>query len=94
MPELEAEVINPLGLHARAAAKVVRAVAAFDADVAIVRVADGGRANAKDILSILSLAVNVGSRVIITADGPEAESALAAVNELFTAGFGEIDKGS
>src|ERR1700716_3706554 len=87
MPRIEAEIVNKLGLHARAAAKLTQLAAKFAAEVWLSR--NGRRVNAKSIMGVMMLAAGKGSRVVIEADGEDAESALAAVVRLITELFGE-----
>lgn len=89
MLEVEVKVINALGLHARAAAQLVRLAGRFKSDVKLKR-ADNNFADAKSILSVLTLAAAHGTRLTIEADGADEEKALAAIKELFSNGFGEI----
>jgi len=87
MPQTEAEIVNKLGLHARAAAKLTQLANGFAADVWLSR--NGRRVNAKSIMGVMMLAAGKGSRVVIEADGEDAESALAAVARLIAERFGE-----
>ena len=87
MPQAEAEIVNRLGLHARAAAKLTQLANGFAADVWLSR--NGRRVNAKSIMGVMMLAAGKGSRVVIEADGADAESALAAVVRLIAERFGE-----
>ena len=87
MPQAEAEIVNKLGLHARAAAKLTEVAGAFASEVWLSR--NGRRVNAKSIMGVMMLAAGKGSRVVIEADGEDAESALAAVVRLIAERFGE-----
>jgi phosphocarrier protein HPr len=87
MPQAEAEIVNKLGLHARAAAKLTQVAGAFAAEVWLSR--NGRRVNAKSIMGVMMLAAGKGSRVLIEADGEDAEGALAAVVRLIAERFGE-----
>ncbi len=89
MPQAEAEIVNKLGLHARAAAKLTQLAGAFAADVWLSR--NGRRVNAKSIMGVMMLAAGKGARVIIEANGTDAESALAAVARLIAERFGEAE---
>ena len=88
MLERELSVINPLGLHARAAAKVVRSSSLFASTIKLSH--NGTTANARSILMILRLAAPAGSKVKLHVDGEDEVAAAAAIEELFTTGFGEI----
>ncbi len=90
MPERRLTLINDLGLHARAAAQVVRCAAAFKSKITITRADSDAAADARSILDILYLAAGQGKEVVVSADGPDASAALEAIGELFTNGFGEI----
>jgi phosphocarrier protein HPr len=80
-------IVNPLGMHARAAARFVHAASEFAARV---RVSRGGReVDGKSILGLLLLAAPQGSAIVITADGADEEQALKALCRLVVEGFGE-----
>jgi phosphocarrier protein len=87
MPQTEAEIVNKLGLHARAAAKLTQLAGGFAAEVWLSR--NGRRVNAKSIMGVMMLAAGKGSRVVIEADGEDAEAALGAVVRLIAERFGE-----
>jgi phosphocarrier protein HPr len=87
MPQTEAEIVNKLGLHARAAAKLTEVAGGFAAEVWLSR--NGRRVNAKSIMGVMMLAAGKGSRVIIEADGEDAEQALSALARLIAERFGE-----
>ena len=80
-------ITNKLGLHARASAKLTQTASKFESSVFIGR--NGRRVNAKSIMGVMMLAAGKGSRVVIEADGEDAESALAAVVRLIAERFGE-----
>lgn len=87
MVEEEIVISNRLGLHARAAAKLVHAASGFDSQVLLVR--DGEEIDAKSILGILLLAAAQGTRVRVRCDGADEQQALQAVLGLITDKFGE-----
>jgi phosphocarrier protein len=89
MPQTEAEIVNKLGLHARAAAKLTQVASGFTAEIWLSR--NGRRVNAKSIMGVMMLAAGKGSRVLIEADGEDAEGALAAVVRLIAERFGELE---
>jgi phosphocarrier protein len=89
MPQAEAEIVNKLGLHARAAAKLTQLAGGFVAEVWLSR--NGRRVNAKSIMGVMMLAAGKGSRILIEADGEDAEGALAAVVRLIAERFGEAE---
>ena len=78
-------IVNKLGLHARASAKLTQAAARFPCDVHVSR--NGKRVNAKSIMGVMMLAAGVGSTVEIETDGPEEEAAMAALVKLFADKF-------
>jgi phosphotransferase system HPr (HPr) family protein len=81
------KIINPLGLHARAAARFVHMASGFASRI---RVARGGREmDGKSIMGLLLLAASQGSTVTITADGVDEAQALAALQALVERGFDE-----
>ena len=87
MIEREATIVNPLGLHARPAAELVKLATKFDADVEIVK--DAVAVNAKSIMGVMMLAAEAGSTVTFRADGTDAEAAVTALMTLVQEGFGE-----
>ncbi|NLX56970.1 MAG: HPr family phosphocarrier protein [Planctomycetaceae bacterium] len=84
-------VRNPQGLHARPADMLVRRALQFAARIEILK--DGERFNGKSILSLLTLAAEQGTELVLRADGPDAEEALEALAELFGRGFDELGAG-
>jgi phosphotransferase system HPr (HPr) family protein len=78
-----------LGLHARAAAKLVRVTNNFQSQVLLRRVESDVTADAKSILSVLMLAAAEGTELHVAADGVDQEEAMNAIEKLFAAGFGE-----
>lgn len=90
MIRTEVKITNPLGLHARAAAKLVRLAGGFASRVKLRRTDNNVVADAKSILSVLTLAAACGTKLVIETDGADEPEALKAVAELFTNGFGEI----
>lgn len=82
-------VTNTLGLHARAAARLVRLAGTFTSSVKIRRIDNGAEANAKDILSVLSIAASRGVELNIIADGTDEQYAIEQITKLFTDKFGE-----
>lgn len=92
MVECQVTIVNRLGLHARAAAKLVRAATAFRSNVMLVRADRGAVADAKSILSVLMLAAARGTELQITAEGPDEGPALDALCQLIGGGFGEVEE--
>jgi phosphotransferase system HPr (HPr) family protein len=80
-----------LGLHARAAAKLVRVASGFQSQVVLRRVDSGASADAKSILSVLMLAARCGTQLQATAEGADEDAAMSAIDQLFADGFGEME---
>ncbi len=87
MKQTEIRIINKLGLHARAAAKVVHAANEFDSMVFLG--INGEEVNAKSILGLLTLAATQGTPLTLRVEGPDEEEAAQAIIELFANRFGE-----
>lgn len=87
MPQAEADIVNKLGLHARASAKLTQVASGFACEVWLSR--NGRRVNAKSIMGVMMLAAGKGSRVKIETEGADADAALAAVLKLIAERFGE-----
>ncbi len=87
MPQTETEIVNKLGLHARASAKLTQTAGQFASDVWLSR--NGRRVNAKSIMGVMMLAAGKGSTIVVETDGADAEAALAAVLALIADRFGE-----
>jgi phosphocarrier protein HPr len=87
MPRAEAEIVNKLGLHARASAKLTQTASQFASQIWLER--NGRRVNAKSIMGVMMLAAARGSTITIDTDGPDAEQALQALLSLIADRFGE-----
>jgi phosphocarrier protein len=87
MPKAEAPIINKLGLHARASAKLTQLAGSFPCEVWMER--NGRRINAKSIMGVMMLAAGKGSSVIVDTEGERADEALAALLALIADRFGE-----
>jgi phosphocarrier protein len=85
--EREFEILNRLGLHARAAAQFVHLANRFASEIRILK--DGVEVNGKSIMGVLMLAAPKESRIVVRASGPDAEAALSAIGELIVRKFGE-----
>ena len=83
------EIKNKLGLHARAAAKLVHCAAKFQSDIKI-RKGDE-EVDAKSILGILLLAAGKGAMITVRADGPDEQDAVDAIEKLIDAKFDEVE---
>ena len=87
MIEEKVEIINKLGIHARAAAKLSHLANTFDSDIFIVFNED--KVNAKSLLGILTLAASVGNYISIIADGKDETRAVKQIKMLFEKKFDE-----
>lgn len=89
MPKSEALIVNKLGLHARASAKLTQKATGFQSEVWMER--NGRRINAKSIMGVMMLAAGKGSTVTIETEGPDADTALDAILKLIADKFGESE---
>ncbi|MBK6744688.1 MAG: HPr family phosphocarrier protein [Hydrogenophilales bacterium] len=87
MLEREIEIINKLGLHARASAKLTQTAARFQSEVWLAR--SGRRVNGKSIMGVMMLAAPKGTTLKLEIDGPDEAEAMSALVELVTDKFGE-----
>ena len=87
MPRKELEIINKLGLHARASAKLTQTASGFASEVWMER--NGRRVNAKSIMGVMMLAAAKGATVIVDIEGPDADAAMQAIETLIVDRFGE-----
>ncbi len=87
MPRQEAEIINKLGLHARASAKLTQTASAYQSEVWLER--NGKRVNAKSIMGVMMLAAAKGSTITIDTSGNDADEAMSALIALIADKFGE-----
>lgn len=87
MTRCAVSILNPLGLHARAAARFVHAASAFACRIKVGR--SGREVDGKSIMGLLLLAASKGSEITITADGPDEEAAVSALCALIERGLGE-----
>ena len=89
MPSVKAEIVNKLGLHARAAAKLTHLAGSYQCEIWISR--SGRRVNAKSIMGVMMLAAGQGTSVLVEANGDDAEDALTAIGTLVAERFGEAE---
>ena len=89
MPQATLKIINPLGLHARAASKFVNLAKSFISEVTLAKA--GEAVDGKSIMSVMLLAAPVESELVLTVQGEDAEEAFAALSQLINDGFGELD---
>jgi phosphocarrier protein len=87
MQERKLTIVNRLGLHARAAVKLVSLCSKYVSNIVIV--ANGRRANGRHLMAILLLSASMGVPVSIETSGPDEIEAMAAVTRLISNGFGE-----
>jgi phosphocarrier protein HPr len=87
MQQRQIEIINKLGLHARAAAKLTQLATKFDSDVQVMR--NGRKVNAKSIMGVMMLAAGKGSKITLEIAGPDEEQAMEALCALISDCFGE-----
>ena len=87
MQQREVEIINKLGLHARASAKLTQLAGRYQSDVQMSR--NGRKVNAKSIMGVMMLAAGKGSKVMIEIEGPDESDAMEAIVTLIGDYFGE-----
>jgi phosphocarrier protein len=87
MATAEVQIVNKLGLHARASAKLTQLASGFACEIWLAR--NGRRVNAKSIMGVMMLAAGKGASLIIEAQGEDAEAALAALQKLIADKFDE-----
>lgn len=87
MPVAEIEIVNKLGLHARASAKLTQLAAQFPCEIFLSR--NGRQINAKSIMGVMMLAAGIGSTVTLETIGDQADEAMAALTALINDRFGE-----
>jgi phosphocarrier protein HPr len=81
------KITNKRGLHARASAKMVEAASRFQSEIKVIK--DGQAVDARSIMGLMMLAASMGSAIEVTAEGPDADAALKAIEALAEAKFGE-----
>ncbi|MER2552992.1 MAG: HPr family phosphocarrier protein [Thauera sp.] len=87
MPRADAPIINKLGLHARASAKLTQLASSFPCEVWLER--NARRVNAKSIMGVMMLAAARGTTITIDTQGEQADQALLAIQDLIADRFGE-----
>jgi len=83
------EIVNAAGMHARPAAELVKLAGTFSAEIRLEK--DGLEVNGKSIMGVLMLAAERGAQLRISADGADAEDAVAALADLVGRGFDEVE---
>ena len=89
MPRTETEIVNKLGLHARASAKLTQLAGSFPCEVWMER--NNRRINAKSIMGVMMLAAGLGAKVTLETEGERAEEAMQALLALVAGKFGEAE---
>ena len=87
MKRIETTIVNKLGLHARPSAALTQAATRFKSDVWLTK--GTRRVNGKSIMGVMMLAAARGATLVVEADGPDEDAALAALADLTGSGFGE-----
>ena len=87
MIQQELEIVNKLGLHARASAKFTQLASKYKSDIWLTR--NGRRVNAKSIMGVMMLAAGKGAKVTLEADGKDEQAAVEALSALVNDKFGE-----
>ena len=87
MLQREVEIVNNLGLHARASARLTQVAAQFKSSIGVSR--NGRRVNAKSIMGVMMLAAAKGSRILLETSGPDEAEALESLESLIADRFGE-----
>lgn len=80
-------IVNQRGLHARASAKFVQLADSFQASISVEK--DGIKVGGTSIMGLMMLAAGIGTSIVVTAKGPEAEAAMEAISALVLDKFGE-----
>jgi phosphocarrier protein HPr len=83
----EMKIRNRAGMHARAAVKFVQLAAHFKSEIRVMK--DGASVNGKSIMGLLTLVAALGLSIVVEAEGPDADEAVAALGALVEDGFGE-----
>lgn len=89
MLERKVKIVNQLGLHARAAAQLVKLASSFQSSITLKRADNSVIADAKSILSVLTLAAPKGTEIFVNVEGVDEEKALDEIEKIFQNGFGE-----
>jgi phosphocarrier protein len=89
MASAQATIVNKLGLHARASAKLTQIASAFQCEIWLSR--NGRRVNAKSIMGVMMLAAGRGALVTVEAEGADSEAAVGALLKLIADKFGEFE---
>ena len=88
MSEMNATIVNEMGLHARPAAILVKLAAQFESEIWLVN--GSSKVNGKSIMGVLTLAAECGCEIMVKAEGVDSEEAVRSIVELIKGGFGEL----
>jgi len=88
LPEVSLSIVNPLGLHARAASKFVNLAKSFESEIRLCK--GDNAADGKSIMSVMLLAAPIGTEVKLSVCGRDEDKAFAALQALINNGFGEL----
>jgi len=88
MIEKTVTIKNKAGMHTRPASMLVKIAAKFKSDFYIIK--DGFKINGKSIIGVMSLAAECGSKVILTFEGSDENTAAEEITQFFEDGFGEL----
>ncbi|HMT08868.1 MAG TPA: HPr family phosphocarrier protein [Pyrinomonadaceae bacterium] len=91
MVERQVTLVNRLGLHARAAAKLVRLASEHSSDIRLYNSKADKYADARSILDLLTLGASFGVTLTVSVEGEDEVAAIDAVSHLFADGFGELE---
>lgn len=92
MSDAKFVVSHPAGLHARPASMFVKTCNSFPCEIKVKNVTtDSAMVNAKSVLAVLTLGVNTGHEILVSANGDKEEDALAAIQKLVDTNFGDAD---
>lgn len=87
MSELELQICNQRGLHARASAKFVKCAEQFKAKITVSK--DGTSVDATSIMGLMMLGASIGCTIAVSAQGNDADNALSAISDLVARRFDE-----
>lgn len=87
MSELELQICNQRGLHARASAKFVKCAEQFRAKITVSK--DGSSVDARSIMGLMMLGASIGCSIAVSAEGKDADKALEAISDLVARRFDE-----
>lgn len=89
MIQKTAKIVNKMGLHARPAAMLVSTAGKFESEIHFIK--DGLRVNGKSIMGVMMLAAEMGSELVVEANGSDENEAVEALTKVIASGFNELD---